>query len=71
MRKPVFGVSGFQVPYKPGCEQQKIVEDLKFRIWVVDGLYYPYSEKKGPDQLRSYCATNLQKADFPITRFIY
>ena len=30
---------------------------LKFRIEVVEELYYPYSENKGADQLRSYCAT--------------
>ena len=71
MRKPFFEVSGFQVPHKPGCAATEVAEDLKFRIWVVEGLYYPYNVKKGPDQLRSYCAANLQKADFLVTRFIY
>ena len=33
---------------------------LKFRIWVVEGLYYPYIENKGADQLRSYCAADLR-----------
>ena len=27
---------------------------LKFQTWLVEGLYYPYSENKGADQLRSY-----------------
>ena len=34
--------------------------DLKFRIKVEEGLYYPYSENKGADQLSSYCAPNLR-----------
>ena len=33
---------------------------LKFRIHVVEGLYYPYSENKGADQLRSDCAADLR-----------
>ena len=33
---------------------------LKFRIWVVEGVYYPYSENKDADQLRSYCAADLR-----------
>ena len=46
MRKPVFGVSN-QVRHNPGCIQpQKMARGLKFRIWVVEGLYYPYSEKQ-------------------------
>ena len=27
---------------------------MKFRIEVVEGLYYPHSENKGADQLRGY-----------------
>ena len=26
----------------------------------MEGLYYPYSENKGADQLRSYCAADLR-----------
>ena len=33
---------------------------LKFRTKVVEELYYPYSENKGADQLRSYCAADLR-----------
>ena len=33
---------------------------LKFRIKVVEGLNYPYSENKGADQLRSYSAAGLR-----------
>ena len=51
---------------------------LKFRIKVVKGLYYPYSENKGADQLCSYCAADLRlcfrickKPGFLTTRLIY
>ena len=40
VRKPVFGVSD-QVRHKPGCEPQKMARDFKFRIYAVEGLYYP------------------------------
>ena len=29
-------------------------------MWVVEGLYYPYSENKGADQLRGYCEADLR-----------
>ena len=45
-------------PHKPGCTSHRR-RGLKFRILVVEGLYYPYSENKGADQLRSYCAADL------------
>ena len=31
-----------------------MARSLKFRIWKVEGLYYPCSENKGADQLRGY-----------------
>ena len=33
---------------------------LKFRVLIEKGLYYPCSENKGADQLRSYCAADLR-----------
>ena len=33
---------------------------LKFRIKVVEGLYYPYSVNKGADQLCGYRTTDLR-----------
>ena len=33
---------------------------LKIRIKIVEGLYYPYSENKGADQLRSNRAADLR-----------
>ena len=32
---------------------------MKFRIWEVERLYYPCSEKKGADQLRGYRDADL------------
>ena len=34
---------------------QKMARGLKFRIFEVEGLYYPCSENKGPDQLMRLC----------------
>ena len=41
-------------------QPQKMARSLKFRITVEEGVYYPYCENKGADQLRSYCATDLR-----------
>ena len=48
------------IPIEPRCEKtglravqpQKMARGLKFRIQVVEGLYYPYRENKSADQLR-------------------
>ena len=77
MTKPVFGAPD-QVRHNPAVQTQKMVRGLKFRIKVVEGLYFPYSENTGADQLRSYCAADLRlcfrivckKAVFFITRLI-
>ena len=37
-----------------------MAKGLKFRIYVVQGSYYTYSENKGADQLRSYCSTDMR-----------
>ena len=39
---------------------QKMAKGLKFRILVVEGLYYPCSENKGADQLRGYREADLR-----------
>ena len=77
MRKLVFVVSD-QVRQKRAVQPQKMASGLKFWITVVEGPYYPYSENKGADQLRSYCAADMhlcfrimQKSGFVITRLIY
>ena len=44
---------------RPG-PTQKMARGLKFRIWVVEVLNYPYSENKGADQLRGYREADLR-----------
>ena len=41
-------------------QAQKRARSLKFRISVEEELYYPRSENKGADQLRSYCEAGLR-----------
>ena len=40
-------------------QSKKIGRGLKFQIYKVEGLYYPYSENKGADQLRRYREADL------------
>ena len=39
---------------------QVMARGFKFRIKEVEGLYYPYSENKGADQLRGNCEADLR-----------
>ena len=39
---------------------QKRARSLKYRIEVEEALYYPSSDNKGADQLRSYCEADLR-----------
>ena len=55
MKKTVFRVSDTNRAVQP----QKMARAMKFRIYVVEGSYYPYSENKGADQLCNYCAADL------------
>ena len=59
MRKPVFG---FPTRYdtKRPVHSQKKARSLKSRIEKEEELYYPSSENKGADQLRSYCEADLR-----------
>ena len=41
-------------------QPQKMDRGLKFRIKIVEGLYYPYSKNKGADQLPSYREADLR-----------
>ena len=50
VRKPVFRVSD-RSDSNRAVQLQKMARGLKFRMLVVEGLYYPYSENKGADQL--------------------
>ena len=58
MRKPVFGVST-RSDTSQAVDPENMARGLKFRILIEEGLYYPCSENKGADQLRSYCAADL------------
>ena len=58
MRKPVFGFPT-RSDTNRAVQPQKMDRGLKFRIMVVEGLYYPYSEKKGADHLRGYREADL------------
>ena len=59
VRKSVFGVSD-RSDTNRAVQSQKMARGLKFRIRVVDGLYYPCSENKGADQLRGYHEADLR-----------
>ena len=41
------------------AQSQKQARSLKFRIEEEEEVYYPCSENKGTDQLRSYCEADL------------
>ena len=41
-------------------QAQKMARGWKVWTWKEEGLYYPCSENKGADQLRSYCEADLR-----------
>ena len=41
-------------------QSHRKARDRKFFIYKVEELYYPCSENKGADQLRSYCEADLR-----------
>ena len=59
MRKPTFWFST-RSDTNQAVQSQKMARNSRFRIKVVEGLYYPFSENKGADQLRSNCAADLR-----------
>ena len=54
LRKPVFGVSDQVRHTNRPVQLQKMARGLKFRIKVVEGLYYPCNEKPVFSQRGSY-----------------
>ena len=71
MRKPVFGVSN-HVQFNGAVQPQKMVRGLKFRIYIVKGLYHLCSETNALVScavLRSWSAPlfSYEKAGFLIT----
>ena len=59
MRKPTFWFPTWS-DTNQAVQLQKMVRGLKFRILVVEGLYYPCSENKGSDQLSVYREADLR-----------
>ena len=59
MRKPTFCFLAWS-DTNPAVQSQKTARDLKFRIYEVEGLYYPCSENKDADQLRGYREADLR-----------
>ena len=58
MRKPTFLFLTWS-DTNQAVQPQRMVRGLKFRILIEEGLYYPYSENKGADQLRGYREADL------------
>ena len=59
MRKPVFGFPTRSHTNR-AVQPQKMARNLKFRIKVEEGLYYPYGKNKGADQLRGHREADLR-----------
>ena len=61
MRKPVFGFPTRSDANRAVDSHRRWLDSvLKFLISEVMGLYHLCSENKGADQLRNYCAADLQ-----------
>ena len=64
MRKPVLGFTT-RSDTNRFVQPQKMARGLKFRMLVVEELYYPYSKDKGADQLyREDCFRICKKPVF-------
>ena len=59
MRKPTFWFPTWS-DSNQAVQLQKMARGLKFRILEVEGVYYPYSENQGADQLRGYREADLR-----------
>ena len=59
LRKPVLGFPT-RSDTNRAILSQKMARGLKFCIYEVEGLYYPYSENKDADQLRGYREADLR-----------
>ena len=61
-RREKTGLQGFRTcPAQTGlCSYRKWRRSLIFRIEEEEELYYPCSENKGKNQLRSYCEADLR-----------
>ena len=59
LRKPVFGYPT-RSDTNRALQPHKMARGLKFRIYEVEGLYYPCSENKDADQLCGYREADLR-----------
>ena len=59
VRKTVFGVPTRSHTNR-AVQPQKMVGDLKFRVYEVEGLHYMCSENKGADQLCDYRTADVR-----------
>ena len=59
MRKPTFWFPTWSYTNR-AVQPQKMARGLKFRIYVVEEVYYLCSENKGADQLRGYREADLR-----------
>ena len=59
MRKPTFWFPTMSETNR-AVQSLNMARDLKFRIQKVEGLYYPFSENKGAEQLRGYREADLR-----------
>ena len=58
LRKPIIRDSD-QSDTNRSAQSRKQARSLKFLVYVEKKLYYPCSENKGADQLRSFCEADL------------
>ena len=70
MRKPTIWVPT-RSDTNRAVQSQKMVGGWKFWIKKVEVLYYPCSENKGADQLRSYCEADLRLCFRPCRLFVF
>ena len=59
IRKPTFWFPTWS-DTNQAVQLQKVARGLKFRIKIVEGLYYLCSENKGADELRGYREADLR-----------
>ena len=59
MRKPTFWFPTWSDTNR-AVQLQKMARVLKFRIYKVEGLYFPCGENKGADQLSGYREADLR-----------
>ena len=59
VREKTNNLGSDEVRHKPGCTVTEDGERLEILDLKVEELYYPCSENKGAEQLRSYCEADL------------